>query len=92
MLNVPPTAKVIWRRGHGLMSHLTEFEPATPGLQGKRFIYYTTATPISYSVDIFYILVLQEYWALMESRIPLKLVPGGVIIVALSISSHEQTQ
>ena len=29
---------------------------------------------------------------LTESRIPLKLVLGGVRIVALSIRSHEQTQ
>ena len=33
---------------------------------------------------------LQEYGVLTESRIPLKLVLGGVRIVALSISSHEQ--
>ena len=33
----------------------------------------------------------QEYWVLMESRILLKLVLGGVRIVALSINSHEQT-
>ena len=45
-----------------------------------------------YSVDIFHILVLQEYWVLTESRIPLKPVLGGVIIVALSIGPHEQTQ
>ena len=42
--------------------------------------------------DIFHVLVLQEYWGPTESRIPLKPVPGGVRIVALSISSHEQTQ
>ena len=40
----------------------------------------------------FHILVLREYWVLMESRILLKLVLGGVRIVALSISSHKQTQ
>ena len=40
----------------------------------------------------FHILVLQEYWVLTESRILLKPVLGGVRIVALSISSHEQTQ
>ena len=28
-------------------------------------------------VDIFHILVLQEYWVLVESRIPLKPVLGG---------------
>ena len=45
-----------------------------------------------YRVDIFHILVLQEYWVLTESRIPLKPVLGSVRIVALSIRSHEQTQ
>ena len=45
-----------------------------------------------YSVDIFHILVLQEYWALSKREIPLKRVLGGVRIVVLSISSHEQTQ
>ena len=45
-----------------------------------------------YSVDIFHILVHQEYWVLTESRIPLKLVPGDVRIIALSISSYEQTK
>ena len=36
-----------------------------------------------YSVDIFHILVLQEYLVLTESRIPLKQVLGGVRIIAL---------
>ena len=46
-----------------------------------------------YCVDIFFqILVLQEYWILTESRILLKAVLGCVRNVALSISSHEQTQ
>ena len=45
-----------------------------------------------YSVDIFHILVLREYWVLMESRIQFKPVLGVVGIVALSINSHEQTQ
>ena len=40
----------------------------------------------------FHFLVLQEYWVLTESRIPLKPVLGGVIIVVLSFSSHEQTK
>ena len=40
----------------------------------------------------FHILVLQVYWDLTESRIPLKPVLGGVRIVALVIISHEQTQ
>ena len=46
----------------------------------------------NYIVDIFHVLVLQEYWVLMESRIPLKPVLWGVGIVAHSIRSHEQTQ
>ena len=33
----------------------------------------------------FHVLILQEYWALMESRMPLKLVLWDVRIVALSI-------
>ena len=37
-----------------------------------------------YSVNIFHVLVLQEYWVLTESRIPLKLVLRGVRIVAFS--------
>ena len=56
-------------------------------------------TSILHSVDIaisnldivsiiFHILVLQEYWVLTESRIPLKQVLEGVRIVALSIISH----
>ena len=45
-----------------------------------------------YSVNIFHILVLQEYWFLMESRMPIKPVPRGMKILALSISFHEQTQ
>ena len=46
-----------------------------------------------YSVDIFFIiLVLQEYLVLTESRILLKPRLGGMQIVALSISAHEQTQ
>ena len=40
----------------------------------------------------FYILVLQEYWVLTESRVLLKPVLGGVRVFALSISSHKQTQ
>ena len=49
VFNVPQTANVIWRRGHGLVlsDRLVKLgiEPATPGLQGKRFIHYTTAAP-----------------------------------------------
>ena len=36
-------------------------------------------------------LVLQEYWVLTESRISIKPVVGCVRIVALSITSYEQT-
>ena len=53
VFNVPPSAMVIWRRGHSLKSHRTSdrllkpgIKPAAPGLQGKRFIHYTTAAPI----------------------------------------------
>ena len=53
-------------------------------------------TSFSPYIDIvlifFHILVLQKYWVLAESRIRLKPVLGGVRIVALSSSSHEQTQ
>ena len=44
-----------------------------------------------YSVDIFHVLILQEYWVLMESKITLKPLLGSVRIVALSIYSYEQT-
>ena len=44
------------------------------------------------SVDTFFhYSVLQEYWVQTESRILLKPLQGGVIIAVL-ISSHEQTQ
>ena len=52
VFNVPPTAKVIiWRRGPQLKVSSDRLvkpgiEPATPGLQGKRFIHYTTAAPV----------------------------------------------
>ena len=61
VFNVPPTAKVIWRRGHGLKPHESdrlvkpEMEPATPGSQGKRFIHYATAAPrplLSYQIPL----------------------------------------
>ena len=41
--------------------------------------------------SFFHILVFWEYWFLTKSRITLMPVLGGVRIVALSISSHEQT-
>ena len=50
-INVPPIAKVIWRRGLQLKISSDrlvklEIEPVTPGLQGEEFIYYTTAVPL----------------------------------------------
>ena len=51
-----------------------------------------TSPHASIVLIFFHILVLRKYWVLTEHRIPLKPVLGGVIIVALSISSHEQTQ
>ena len=52
VLKVPPTAKVIWRQGHSFKSHPTDWpgiEPATPCLEGRRFIQYTMAAPIFWS-------------------------------------------
>ena len=51
VFNVPPTAKVIWRRGYGLKVSSDRLvkpgiEPAASGLQGKQFIHYTTAAPM----------------------------------------------
>ena len=49
VLNVPPTAKVIWRGPLLIVSYNRPvkpgIEPSTPGLQGERFIHYTTAAP-----------------------------------------------
>ena len=49
VFNIPPTAKVIWRRGHSLVSsdrrEKPGIEPGNPGLQGKWFIHYTTVAP-----------------------------------------------
>ena len=47
VFNVPPTAKVIWRRGHGHRLLKPGIELVTPGLQGKRFIRYTIAAPFN---------------------------------------------
>ena len=47
---------------------------------------------IDIEVIFLHILVLQEYWVMAESRIPLKPVLGSMRILALSISPHEQTQ
>ena len=44
------------------------------------------------SFVLFHILVRQVHWVLMENRISLKPVLGGIRSVALSISSHEQIQ
>ena len=53
VFNIPPTAKVIWRRGHGLKVSSDRLEkpgnePATPGLQGKWLINYTMAAPLCF--------------------------------------------
>ena len=45
-----------------------------------------------YSVDSFSCSGPSGYWVLMESRIPLKPMLGGVRIMALSISSREQNK
>ena len=50
VFNLPPTAKVIMETGPQLKvtsDRLVKpgIEPVTPGLQGKRFIHYTTAGP-----------------------------------------------
>ena len=45
VFKVPPTAKVIWRRGYSLVSFDRRIKPLNPGLQGEWFIYYTTTTP-----------------------------------------------
>ena len=41
---------------------------------------------------MFHILVLHDYWVLMESRVPLMPVLEGVRLFARCISSHEETQ
>ena len=61
----------------------------------NRLLEVVTAVVVSRGVGrtlFYHILVLQEYWVLTESRIPLKPVLGDVSSVALSISSHEQTK
>ena len=45
-----------------------------------------------YSVDIFSYSGPSGIMSLRESRIPLNMVLGGMSIVALPISSHEQTK
>ena len=61
-------------------------EVATAG-----FVSVWSRLDFSQCIDIvlilFHILVLQEYWVLTESRIPLKLVLGDVRIVTLFIDS-----
>ena len=71
VFNVPSTAKVIWRLGHGLevsSDRLVKpgIELATPGLQGKRFIHYTTAAPI-YSLGgiQFKNIIRKEIWTIV---------------------------
>ena len=52
MFNTPPTTKVIWRRGHDLVSsdRLVKLgiKPATPGFQGEQFIHYTMVAATYY--------------------------------------------
>ena len=54
VFNVPPTAKVKLRAGHSLVSsdRLVKqgIKPDIPGLQGERFIHYTTAAPAAYII------------------------------------------
>ena len=50
VFNVPPTAKVIMETGPQLKVSSDRLvkpgiEPANPGLQGKRFIHFTTVAP-----------------------------------------------
>ena len=54
--------------------------------------WYNFSLCIDIVLIYFHILVLQKFWVLTESRIPLKSVLVVVRIVALSINSHEQTQ
>ena len=39
-------------------------------------------------VTYFHILVLREYWVLVESRIPMKPILGGIVTGALYINVH----
>ena len=50
MFNFPSTAEVIWRQGHGLESHLTDWRKSwgslgNPWVQGEWFIHNTTEAP-----------------------------------------------
>ena len=58
----------------------------------RRGVGKTSPCTSIYCCYFFHILVLQEYWILKESIMPLKPVLVGMRIVALSIRSHEQTQ
>ena len=50
VFNVPPTAKVIWRLGHGSSDRLEKpgIKPVITGLQGKGFIHYIMAASITH--------------------------------------------
>ena len=69
VFNVPPTAKVIMETGPQLKVssyRLVEpgIEPATPGLQGKWLIHYTTAAPTSgnrYTISIENNFIITEF-------------------------------
>ena len=45
VFNVPPTAKVIWRQGHGLESHPTDWRTQGSNSGPLRFIHYFMAAP-----------------------------------------------
>ena len=73
---------------------VTDFKAATHNETKSTIALVRATMAATIGGRLFHFLVLQEYWVLTESRILLKPVLGGVriIIVALSISSHEQTQ
>ena len=57
-----------------------------------KILKWTQESRPRYSVDIFHILVFQEYLVLQVRSIPLKLVLGHMRVIALSIGSHKQIQ
>ena len=64
-------------------------------LEYYQFIFCATflqRVPTQIRKEVIMATVFRVSWVLTESRIPLKPILGGVRIVALSISSHEQTQ
>ena len=63
-----------------------------PAVRITLIVHSGLTTYVDKVLKCFHILVLRGYWVLTESRIPLKPVLGDIRIIALSISSHEQTQ